>query len=221
MSDQTQNLPQTTTTATVPTTPTTVINEGVGLSTSGQFELIQRIAVALAKSDLVPKTFQGNIPNCIIAIEMSARLNVSPLMVMQNLNVIQGKPSFSSTFLIAMINSSGNFRGVLKFKYEGAGDKRSCFAYTADQNGEVIEGPKVDIEMAKNEGWLSKTGSKWKTMPDQMLAYRAASFFSRIYCPELTMGLKTPEEIQDAEIVEDVHVSTESTIQDINSQISK
>ena len=60
----------------------------------------------------------------------------------------------------------------------------------------------MDMEMAKAEGWLSKNGSKWKTMPQLMLRYRAASFFSSLNCPELTMGLYTKEEMQDNDFKE-------------------
>lgn len=56
------------------------------------------------------------------------------------------------------------------------------------------------MEMAVKEGWYQKNGSKWQSMPEQMLRYRAASFFGRIYAPDLLMGLKTQEEEQDAMI---------------------
>jgi hypothetical protein len=52
--------------------------------------------------------------------------------------------------------------------------------------------------MAKAEGWYNKAGSKWKTMPELMLMYRAAAFFARLYTPDLTMGFKTAEENLDA-----------------------
>ena len=51
--------------------------------------------------------------------------------------------------------------------------------------------------MAKAEGWLTKTGSKWQTMPELMLKYRAAAFFGRLYAPEVLMGMQTAEEVID------------------------
>jgi hypothetical protein len=51
--------------------------------------------------------------------------------------------------------------------------------------------------MAKAEGWLTKTGSKWITMPELMLKYRAAAFFGRLYAPEVLMGMQTSEEVID------------------------
>ena len=73
------------------------------------------------------------------------------------------------------------------------------------------------MEMADKEGWTKKSGSKWLTMPDQMLAYRAAAFWSRIYAPEISMGFITKEEAEDSvpdEIV-DAPVITASQGDDI------
>lgn len=166
--------------------------------TSDNFIMAMQMAKALSSSTIVPATFQRNDANCLIAIEQANRLKVSPLMVMQNLYVIQGRPSWSSKFLIAAINNSGKFDMELQFEETKGKDGKpfSCMAWTM-KNGRRVEGMTVDMDMAKDEGWLSKNGSKWKTMPQLMLRYRAASFFSSLNCPELTMGLYTKEEIQD------------------------
>ena len=121
----------------------------------------------------------------------------------QNLYVIQGRPSWSSKFLIAAINNSGKYDMELQFEETKDKDGKpfSCLAWTV-KNGRRIEGMVVDMEMAKNEGWLGKNGSKWKTMPQLMLRYRAASFFSSLNCPELTLGLYTKEEIVDGDFKE-------------------
>lgn len=176
----------------------------VGLNSTSEFEAIQRIAKLLASSNLVPKEFQNNIPNCVIALSMAKRLQADPLMVMQNLYIVYGRPSFSSTFLISAINSSGRFEAL---RYKEVGDKnndtKGIIAYTKDrESGELLEGPAVTIQTAKDEGWFGKNGSKWKTMPDLMLRYRAATLFSRLYCPEITMGMQSMEEIQDAQYVD-------------------
>lgn len=160
------------------------------------FEHAQRIAKALAASDLVPTQYRNNISNTLIALEMSNRMSASPLAVMQNLNIIHGKPSFGSAFLIATINTSGRF-APLRYKVSGEGDDKQCIAWTTDRNGEVLEGPAISIGMAKKEGWYTKNGSKWQTMPELMLRYRAAAFFSRLYCPEISMGMQTSEEVYD------------------------
>ena len=169
--------------------------------TSDNFIMANQMAKALSSSTIVPREYQGNVSNCLVAIEQANRLKVSPLMVMQNLYVIQGRPSWSSKFLIAAINGSGKFD--MELQYEETKDKDgkpySCLAWTT-KNGRRVEGMTVDMQMAKDEGWLTKNGSKWKTMPALMLRYRAASFFSSLNCPELTLGLYTKEE---AETIDD------------------
>ena len=165
--------------------------------------MAMQMAKALSSSTIVPSTFQKNDANCLIAIEQAQRLKVSPLMVMQNLYVIQGRPSWSSKFLIAAINNSGKFDMELQFDEtkDKNGKPFSCTAWTM-KNGRRVEGMEVNMDMAKDEGWLGKNGSKWKTMPQLMLRYRAASFFSSLNCPELTMGLYTREEMQDNDFKE-------------------
>jgi len=166
-------------------------------SDQGSFEMAQRMAKALSSSELIPKSYQNNIPSTMIALELAKRTGVSPIMVMQNLHVIQGKPSWSSSFIIAVINSYKKFSMPLNFTLSGEGEKRSCIAFTTGIDGQRYESPVIDIKMAIAEGWMSKAGSKWKTMPDLMLRYRAAAFFGRLYCPELLMGMHTEDEIHD------------------------
>lgn len=157
-----------------------------------------RVATCLAKSDLVPSTFQGRPENCMIALEMAGRIGASPLMVMQNLYLVHGKPAWSSQFLVACINASGKFT-PLRYRMTGekGKDTYGCVAWAKDSSGEVLESPEITIGMAKNEGWYSKSGSKWVTMPELMLRYRCATLFARLYAPELTMGIQTAEEVTD------------------------
>jgi hypothetical protein len=170
-------------------------NEGVFFSMAN-FEGAQRMAKMLAESDMVPDQYKKNIPNTVIALEMANRIGASPLAVMQNLYIVYGKPAWSSQFLISCVNTSGKF-SPLRFALAGTGDDLGCTAWATDKANERLESPRVTIGMAKAEGWFQKNGSKWKTMPDLMLRYRAATLFARLYAPELTMGMKTEDEIID------------------------
>lgn len=162
------------------------------------FELMQRKAKAYATSDIVPTQFR-NVSNCIVALEMAQRMDMNPLMLMQNSFIIHGKLGWSSTFIIARINSCGRFSS-LKFRFSGEGDSRSCVAYAKDrESGEILESVQINMAMAKAEGWLSKAGSKWKTMPDLMLQYRAASFFGRAYAADMLLGMQSAEELADVQ----------------------
>lgn len=163
------------------------------------FELVQRQAKMLSASTLVPKEFQGNMGNCAIALNIAKRLGADPFMVIQNIDIIHGRPSFRATFLIAMVNASGRFT-PLQFRMSGEGASRSCVAWAKDkETGEVVEGTEITMAMAKAEGWSTKSESKWVTMPEQMLRYRAAAFFARIYAPDITLGMQTSEELRDIE----------------------
>jgi hypothetical protein len=164
---------------------------------SAGFATALKMARAMSESTLVPKDYIGNIPNCLIVLEMSARIGCSPLMAAQNLDIIHGRPSWRSTFIIASINACGRF-SPLRYKVTGEGMNRACIAWvTEKETGERLEGPEVSIAMAKAEGWYDRNGSKWKTLPDLMLRYRAAAFFGRLYAPELLLGMQTAEEVVD------------------------
>lgn len=165
------------------------------------FELVQRMAKAFSSSSLVPKHYQGpsGLGNCIIALNMAQRIGSDPLMTMQNLYVVHGTPAWSAQFLIATFNTCGRFSSI-HYKWQGkeGSDDWGCRAIaTEKETGEVLEGSLITIALAKAEGWHGKQGSKWKTMPEQMLKYRAAAWFVRAYAPEIAMGLHCVEEIED------------------------
>ena len=213
-----------------------------------QFAIMQRYCKMYANSDLVPDSYRINeenneekaVANCMIAMDIAMRLGASPLMVMQNMVPIYGKPSWSSKFLIATINACGRFKPLQyrittlgkvgsveyteystvwetgsngkKYKksvarvatFDGSNiDNIECVAYTYEKNGtEILESTPVDIVMAIKEGWYTKNGSKWQTMPMKMLKYRSASFWANEYAPELSMGIYTVEENEDTETID-------------------
>ncbi|HHL4111668.1 TPA: hypothetical protein ACQ7VA_004338 [Burkholderia sola] len=217
-----------------------------GFGSLQSFELMQRAANLLASSTLVPAAYRkviekldkyGNVKesrenpnalaNAVVALNMAQRMGADPLMVMQNLYIVEGRPSWSSQWIIAAVNSCGRF-SPLRFDIKVLGDKtvervetvwengnrstvtkrvpivdKVCVAWAIEkETGERIESPAVSIEMAVKEGWYTKNGSKWQTMDEVMLRYRTASFFGKLYAPELLMGLTSVEEVAD---IVDVH----------------
>lgn len=171
-------------------------------STEENFKNAMIMAEQLSKSDMIPATYKGKPENCVIALELSNRLKLSPFLVMQNMYIVQGKPAWSSSFIISCINGSGRFSGPLKFEMDA--NKTKCRAYATEKvSGEKLVGPLITMEMAQAEGWLGKNGSKWKTMPELMLRYRAAAFFGRLYCPEIINGMMTDDEAQDIRPIQD------------------
>ena len=159
-----------------------------------QFELQQRKAMIYAKSSLVPSHYQNNVANVLIAMKMAKQIKADDLMVMQNLYIIHGNPAWSAKFYIACFNACGKYSSI---KYRMNEAKTECVAHCIElATGEVMEGVTVSLEMAKAEGWSTKNGSKWKTLPELMLRYRAATFLIRTTAPELTMGF-TVDEVND------------------------
>lgn len=158
-----------------------------------------KMATALAKSSLIPAAFQDKPENVVIAMDMAQRIGAGLFAVMQSLHIIHGKPGFSAQFLIATLNASGAFtRLQFQFERDAKGEAVSCRAFAKEiATGETLYGPSVSIAMAKAEGWYSKNGSKWPTMPELMLSYRAAAFFIRINSPGISLGLPTADEVED------------------------
>lgn len=208
MTTQTQTTPQNG--ATAQTTTGTAIAEVkptfAPTTETSAYELVLRKAKALSSSMLVPPEYRGSqgIANCILAQNMADRIGADALMVIQNLDIVHGRPGFRSTFIIATVNASRRF-SPLRFEWFNApkpGERPSahwgCRAYaTSREDGKECVGMTITWDLATREGWTTKKGSKWQTMPEQMFMYRAASFWSRVYCPELMLGMRTADELDD------------------------
>ncbi|MFM7856363.1 MAG: hypothetical protein ACKO96_31690, partial [Flammeovirgaceae bacterium] len=140
---------------------------------------------------------------------MAERLHMTELAVMQSLYIVHGRPSWSASFIIAAINKSGRF-APLRFEIKGEGDNKSCICWTTcRETKERLESSPITIKMAKAEGWYGKNGSKWQTMEDQMLRYRSAAFFGRIYAPDILMGMQTDDEVRE---IKDITPPKEVTV---------
>lgn len=209
-----------------------VTSSEIGFTSIEGFEALQRMAKLFTMSSMVPQTFQGEINrgNAVIALDMAIRMRANPLAVMQNLYIVHGRPSWSAQFLIATLNKSGKF-SALRYKFQGqeGTDAWGCRAVATElATGETLEGPLITIGLAKKEGWAGKNGSKWQTMPELMLRYRAASWFVRAYAPEIAMGLPEAGELEDTidvtpvEVtVEDVPAKPELTIDDVKAKATR
>ncbi|MCA0214765.1 MAG: hypothetical protein LCH79_16500 [Proteobacteria bacterium] len=220
----------------------------MGFGNLQQFEFMQRAARMITESTLVPALYRRWVPenksknaplvenvnalsNAIIALNLATRMRADVLAVMQNLNIIENRPSWASTFVIGMINACGRFT-TLRFVVTDLGDKEvtyavgrwedtpqgsrkrytnetavvrnlSCVAICTDiASGAELRSPTVDVEMAVREGWYGRDGSKWQTMPELMLHYRCGAFFGRLYASDLLMGLQTAEELRDLGLLE-------------------
>lgn len=184
------------------------------------FDQTMRMATALSRSAFVPKAFQGSPESCLVAIDLARRLAVSPMTIFPHLYVIDCKPAFSTQFLITLVNRSGYFErldwetgvdGETEVNYcdyrNGQRDSWKASVpnhyaiakLTERRTGRTFTSPKVDIAFAELNGWTSKPGSKWRTMPEIMCAYRSASILIKRICPELTLGMNFAEDVEDGQ----------------------
>lgn len=168
-------------------------------SSTKAFNELFKIGSVMSKTQLVPDNYRNKPEDCTIAIDIANRNGMSPLSVMQNLYVVKGKPQWSGQACIAMLRASKEYEHVKPVMVgERNTDDWGCYFKAIDKSdGEVVTGTLVTIKMAKDEGWYSKPGSKWQTMPEQMLQYRAAAFFARIYMPNALMGYSVEGEAED------------------------
>ena len=187
----------------------------------GRFGAQMKVAEMLSRTAFVPKAFQGKPEDCLVALDMAGRLELNPLAVFPDIYVIDGRSSFSSKFLIALVNRSGRFSRIQfdcgtdgttevtygAWEYGSKTPKKTrvvvpnvyaVASFSDLSTGERYESPRVDMAFADRNGWVEKPGSKWQTMPEIMTRYRAASILIKSVCPEIVMGLEFADDLLDA-----------------------
>lgn len=158
------------------------------------FEHAQRIAKVFAQSSLVPQHLRNNVADCLIAYQIARRLGEEPLTVFQNIYVVNGKPGWTTAYMVSRANRSGVFRGRITWDENGDGDLLAVTAKAvlADTGEEVRV--TCDMRMAKAEQWTRN--AKYQSMPAHMLRWRSAAMLIRLYSPEVMLGMPVIEEIE-------------------------
>jgi hypothetical protein len=166
---------------------------------TNRFNQAWRAASLLAKADIVPAQYRGKPENCFVALQMATRMEIDPFMFMQNTYIVQGKPGMEAKLAIALMNKRGPFRGPVQWFFNGTRlkDDWTCTAWAVHKETGEKCSASVSWGMAVAEGWTTKSGSKWKTMPEMMFQYRSAMFLARLYCPEVLMGMPSADELED------------------------
>ena len=167
-------------------------------------------ATRLANTQFVPDTYRGKVDDCFIAIDISARLGVHVLMFLQNSYIVHGRPAMEAKLIQALTNNSGLFHDPLDYEVIGEDPDHQDYKVRAfasrKSTDTVLYGPWITWKLVKGENWNAKQGSKWKTMPEVMFHYRAASWFANRHCPEVKMGFLSTEEAE--EIPDKKHVDS-------------
>lgn len=168
------------------------------------FAQLQRGSKLFAESGLVPDHFRNNVGGCFVALQLASQLGVNPFMLMQRMYVVKGKIGIEAQVAIAVANQRGIFTGPIEYEFAGSIEKkdRSCTAKATLSATKKEVSLTIDWRTVEAEGWMTKDGSKWRTMPDQMFRYRTAAWLIRTYAPEVLMGLNTADELEDAKTID-------------------
>jgi hypothetical protein len=159
------------------------------------FAHAHNIAKMFAASALIPDHLRGKLADVAIAVLQARRLREDPLILMQNMHVVSGKAGWNASYIIARLNKSGLLRGRVNFRVQGEGAGLVVTAYATDaETGEEVS-ETVSLKMAADEGWTKNP--KYRTMPERMLKYRAATGLMRLHYPEVMLGTSTVEELED------------------------
>ncbi len=155
------------------------------------FELEQRKAKAMISGSILPQHFR-NIGDVIILDEMSRVLSVPTVMLAQGVYIVKGKPSMSGQLVIAILNGSGRFDAPINWEER---EKPWGVRAYASIDGEVYSGEWIDDDLIKRNGWGNNP--HWVNNKSLMAKYRAASWFARLFAPDLLLGFRSEGEVED------------------------
>lgn len=168
------------------------------------FGALMEHAKFLSAAEIVPAHYRGKPADLAIAFMSAMTLEVDPLMFLKQTYVVHGSLGIQAQLCIALINQrflKPQKVKPLNWELTGEGDARQCVAFSESQDGSrAYEGVPVTWKMAVAEGWTKN--SKWTSMPELMFRYRAATFFGRLHCPEVLLGLPTVDELEDIGSIE-------------------
>lgn len=189
--------------ATVATLPTTAPARQQFNLTPQTLDDALRFAELLCKSSIVPKDYQGNAGNVLVAMQWGMELGLQPLQAMQSIAVINGRPSIWGDAMIALVRASG----LLESMREDIGENQ-CVCYVK-RKGEPEQSRTFTVDDAKKAGLWGKQGP-WQTAPKRMLQMRARAFALRDIFPDVLRGMYVGEEAQDLPREKDVTAEGET-----------
>lgn len=174
-------------------TTTTRHPPAMAFQPSSYAELAQ-FAQTAARSSMVPKDYAGKPENVMIAVQMGAELGLRPMQALQNISVINGRPSVWGDALLGLVRANPLCQDVIE-KFEGEGDTLTAICIVKRAGSTPVEG-RFSVADAKKAGLFSKPGP-WVQYPKRMLQMRARGFGLRDAFPDVLRGLITAEEAQD------------------------
>ena len=197
-----------------------IVSSATSMNSFEYMDQAYKIACIMAKSDIVPAHYKGRPENAFIAVQTAYRMNLDPMMIMQNTFVVSGKLGMNSSFAISLANSSGLFEGGIRYRIEGSDNSLKVTAYTnLKKTGEEISYT-IGMKEATAENWTKNP--KYRTLPELMLRYRAATLLIRTHAPEVLNGMHMVEEIEDVKsAVRDVTPKTQTLSSKLDELITE
>ena len=156
-----------------------------------------QFAGMMSKSNIVPKDYQGNPGNVLVAVQWGMELGLQPLQAMQNIAVINGRPSIWGDAMLAIVRGSGLLESI---KEDISETGAVC---TLKRRGEDAVSREFTVEDAKRAGLLGKQGP-WQQHPKRMMQMRARAFALRDVFPDVLRGVNIAEEARDMPVEKDM-----------------
>lgn len=165
-----------------------------GFAPSTITEAIQ-FSEMLAKSQMVPRQYQNKPEDIMVAVQWGYEIGLAPLQALQNISVINGKPSVYGDAALALVQASDVCEGVEEY-FEAEGTPNPVAVCVCKRFGRKPVTVRFSVEDAKRAGLWNKQGP-WQQYPKRMLQMRARGFALRDAFPDVLKGLITAEEARD------------------------
>jgi hypothetical protein len=149
----------------------------------------------LASSSIVPKAYQGKPQDILVCVQWGYEMGLAPMQALQNIAVINGKPSVYGDAAMALVQASPVCEDVEEF-FENEGSPNPIAVCIAKRKGRKPVTVKFSVEDAKRAGLWGKQGP-WSAYPKRMMQMRARGFALRDAFPDVLKGMITAEEAQD------------------------
>lgn len=149
----------------------------------------------LANSSMVPKAYQGKPQDILVCVQWGYEMGLAPMQALQNIAVINGKPSVYGDAMMALVQASSVCEDIEEF-FEGEGTPNPVAVCVAKRRGRKPVTARFSVEDAKRAGLWGK-GGPWSAYPKRMMQMRARGFALRDAFPDVLKGLITAEEAQD------------------------
>jgi len=167
-------------------------NKGFAPTTMGE---AMQFSEMLSNSSMVPKAYQGKPQDILVCVQWGYEMGLAPMQALQNIAVINGKPSVYGDTLMALVQSSPVCQDIQEFM-EGEGTPNPVAVCIATRKGRTPVTVKFGVEDAKRAGLWGKQGP-WSAYPKRMMQMRARGFALRDAFPDVLKGMITAEEAQD------------------------